>query len=142
MLCLLGKPLIILYHAIVGSGRNFLMTRFLFKSLFVLQKKANQPDVFSQIKRRTQFKQKRCSWIFHKSNQAKSKRAQDLIDDQLDVVNFLRNMFLVNASMRVLFTKLERFLLKNQSHPFVLNSQEKVCSSDESGQNYNARAIE
>ena len=29
MLCLLCKPLIILYHAIVGNGRNFLMTRFL-----------------------------------------------------------------------------------------------------------------
>ena len=52
MLCLLCKPLIILYHGIVGSG----MTRFLIQSLFVLQKKVNKPDVFSQIKRRTQFK--------------------------------------------------------------------------------------
>ena len=91
MLYLLGKPVLIILQVILGSG----MSQFLLKSLFVVQKKTNEADVFSQINSRKPFKMRLCGRLFNKSNWSKTKRAQSLIDEQLDIVSFLRNSFMI-----------------------------------------------
>ena len=44
---------------------------------------------------------------------SKARKAQNLIDNELDIVKFLRNQFTGKASRKILFTGIERYLLKN-----------------------------
>ena len=138
MLYLLGKPVLIILQVILGSG----MSQFLLKSLFVVQKKTNEADVFSQINSRKPFKMRLCGRLFNKSNWSKTKRAQSLIDEQLDIVSFVRNSFMIQTQRKVLFTKLERYLLRNQIYPFVVNSKQQTTSSDNSAKKFSLENIQ
>ena len=48
--------------------------------------------------------------------------ASNHIDEQLDIISFLRHQLVDRIERRNLFTRLERYLLKNQAKPFVLNA--------------------
>ena len=42
------------------------------------------------------------------------------IDKELDIVNFLRKQMVSDLVQKLTFTKLERYLLRNQARPFVI----------------------
>ena len=46
-----------------------------------------------------------------------------MIDHELDILQFLRNQFAIKAMKKMLFTKVERYLLHSQADPLVINSK-------------------
>ena len=67
--------------------------------------------------------------------QEKIERAQQHIADEFDIVNFLRNQMLTQIHRKLVFNPLDRYLLKNQAKPFVLNSKAQ-CQSDTDSDDY------
>ena len=57
--------------------------------------------------------------------------AEERIAKHLDVVHIIRNQMINEVTRRLLFTKLERYLMRQQQRPFTLSSK-KVKSSDTS----------
>jgi len=54
----------------------------------------------------------------------------DRIDDQLDVVEFIRGQMMLSTMHKTLFNHLERYMIKNQKK-FVLQSREDESESSD-----------
>ena len=59
------------------------------------------------------------------------KKAKSIIADELDIETFLRGQFRNKTSQKVLFTQLERFLLRNQAKPYVIDSKIEPPKTEE-----------
>ena len=70
-------------------------------------------------------------WL-KKDKQAKDQYAQASrrIQNELDIVKFLRNRLIDNVHRRLIFTQGERFLMRHQAYPFLLRLRESGSDSD------------
>ena len=84
------------------------------------------------MKQSRPLKVKACSRFLNRRVFIKSKKAQALIDHELDIVRFLRGQFVNKATQKLLFTRFERFLLKNQFKPYVISSRTEPKESNDS----------
>ena len=57
--------------------------------------------------------------------------ADDRIAKQVDIVNLIRGQMLESVIRKLQFSKMDRYLIRNQSYPFTLSTM-KVQSSDTS----------
>ena len=46
--------------------------------------------------------------------------AEDRISREIDIVSFIRQQMIDDIVRRLLFTRMERYLIRNQANPFVL----------------------
>ena len=109
MLQLICWPIITLFHLLLGNGINLTLLQHLFK----VQKKVDSTDVISQIRQRKSLKIKLCNWLLNRKKKLKFEKAQIIIDQELDVLQFLKNQFAMQTVIKLLFTKVERYLLFN-----------------------------
>ena len=58
--------------------------------------------------------------------------ADERVSKELDLINLLRKLMLTDVGQIAMFTKTERFLMRNQAVPFVLSTKkaDKSESSD------------
>ena len=54
-----------------------------------------------------------------------------MIQKELDIAYFLKNQMVTSLALKLLFTKLERTLLRNQAKPFVIRDATSPASSDD-----------
>ena len=64
------------------------------------------------IRRRKPLKIRVLNWLFDRNNRKQSLIAAGRIEEQLDIVNLLRHLFVSRVSMKVLFRRVERYLLE------------------------------
>ena len=76
-------------------------------------------NVHEIVKRRKPLKIKICNWAFNKRNSKLQEQASRIMAKELDIVYFLRKQLILGLTHKLIFTKLERFLLKNQARHFV-----------------------
>ena len=98
---------------ILGSGIKI----FLIEALFKVQKGMSVsyavPTISDYIHNRKPLKIKICSRCRDKKNRKLQKKAEDLLSDQLDIVEFLQHQMISKVSIRTIFSKIERYLLIN-----------------------------
>lgn len=137
---LLGHFLISFATFVAGSG----LDRFLISQLFKFEKKKNRRystfdnDAKKQIGRRVPAKFNACRWLLQwrqKDASSMFDQATDRLSKELDIVNFLKRLMIDGIQRRTLFTRADRYLMKHQAHPFVLNPH-RASSSDSSAFNY------
>ena len=78
--------------------------------------------MLNHIRKRVPLKVRICKWIIPSpdlTNQLQEK-AEDLISKELDLVRFIRRQKMYEIALKVLFSKSELFLIRNQHKPFVL----------------------
>ena len=122
MLVILAQPIFWLGTMVMGSG----LDGFLIEALFNVQKKFDkQHKVEDYIKRRKPLAVKRCNWIYDRQNRRLSNIAKSSIDDQLDIVNFIRHQFASHISHKLHFSKVERYLILKQATPFVIKEKDQ-----------------
>ena len=120
MLKLAASPVLAILSLIFGSG----LENQLIESLFLVQKKKkaseDQNNLAEIIRKRKPIKIRVLNWIFDRGNLKQSQIAASRIEDELDIVNLLRHLFVSRVSMKILFRRVERYLLEQQAMPFVI----------------------
>ena len=116
MIRLLTQPIVTLSSALLGTGLH----RFLISALFKIERRQKPEEHFiTHIRKRKPFHIQLCSWLCSQRNKRYQSKAEDIIANELDIVNFLKHQMINTIQLRLQFTKFERFLLRNQSVPFV-----------------------
>ena len=111
---IVGSIVMSLYTYVVGSGFD----RYLVENLFYKE----QMESGKNKRKPAKFKSFLCL-------QAKSRRnlfakATHRINNELDVVNFVRHQLIDKIHRKLIFSKNERFLMKHQAKPFVLRNSD------------------
>ena len=133
MLKIIVYPITVLFTTLFRTGLN----QYIFSALFQIEKsrkkdrKIKSGDVNMQIKHRKPAAISFCKRICSKKSKKLYQKAQNRTSYELDIANFLQTQMVARISLRMLFTKFERFLLRNQHKPFAL----RVDSHDDSDSN-------
>ena len=69
--------------------------------------------------------------------------AEERISREIDIVTLLRHQMIDDIARRLLFTRMERYLIRNQAKPFVLEMKysSKKCSDSDSSDYYPTQLI-
>ena len=71
-----------------------------------------------------------CAW-FRKSKERRIEEiAADRLSKEMDCVTFMKKQMMQDAAFKILFSPIERFLIGNQTKPFILNHSEMDEDSD------------
>ena len=122
MLKLLGEFLMTIITMISGSG----LERYLIANLFKVDPKKTEKQVnyeSNQIARRKPARFSLCNCLCSWRDSVGERLlgvAEERISRELDIVTFLRHQMIDDVARRLLFTRMERYLIRNQAKPFVL----------------------
>ena len=97
------------------------------------------------IQKRKPLRAKFCNKILDRRNHRKLSLAADKISSELDIIRLLRQQMVTKIAQRTLFTKLERFLMVNQTKPFLIKAPKstgEASSFDSSSESIYAEAME
>ena len=118
MLKLLGEVLILVLTTILSDRIDTLLVQ----TIFYRSRKRRQETVFEHIKKRKHISTKLLNLFCDRRNHKLQQFAERRISKHLDIVRFLKNQMVSKIIQRLLFSKPERFLLRNQATPFVVKS--------------------
>ena len=110
------------------------LNSFLLESLFKVQKSKRRSSLASQsrihmLKKRQSFKMLSCWRCRSKEHRSKIVKGLRRIDRSLEVENFIKLQFQLQALIKVVFSQTEQFLLRNQKQ-IVLDSCTGSSSSE------------
>ena len=139
MLVLLGSSLVSLIQVITGSGLN----RFIVKHVFTVERQKSSLSQGSKIEDELNSRQPASFKLFHCLQSRRHERrlrlfekAIERVDSQFDLINFIQQQMSRLIERRLIFTKVERFLIMKQRDPFVLTNRKDQSLSDDSKTNY------
>ena len=150
MLFQIGGFILSIISFITGSGLNRLLIFSLFKTVDPERKKKSRrkqsrrqsfageresvpkqqntnEQILDQIKSRVPFKIRFFDWLCPEEDRKMSKmkqKAEDSIYKELDFIRFVKRQKMYEIAMKVLFSKIELFLIRNQKKPFVIGKSE------------------
>ena len=69
--------------------------------------------------------------MLNRYNRQKQDKAAQILEQELDIAKFLKKQMISSLTLKMLFSKLERLLLRNQAKPFIINDENEQPTSDE-----------
>ena len=128
MLKLMQSPFVTFFSFLFGIG----LETHLVQAMFKVQKTLSpNPNFLEIIQKRKKLKIVSCNWLFNKRNKRLQDSAIEKISQELDIVHLLKNQMITSQVIRLLFTKLERVLLRNQAKQFVIRDAKEPVGSDD-----------
>ena len=115
MLIVIGGWIVTLVQLLTGSG----LDRFIINQVFSVEKRrrAESTDetlperVWTALKRRTGAKLGICT-MCRSRDRLRLDKANERIESELDIINFIRSQMYFGITMKHLFTRSERFLIQ------------------------------
>ena len=120
ILIYIGGQLIYIITCILGNGVN----RFLIYNIFRTDgpnqerteySKKSRNGMIQHIRKRVPLRVRICKWLMpcSKDTDQLQAKAEDLILKELDLVRFIKRQKMYEIALKVLFSKTERFLIRN-----------------------------
>ena len=108
------------------------LTAFIVNAVYKVDKRTarieSSASDIERINRRTRLETLACQCLRGKKQKKLHERAIDRTDSVLEIDNFIKTQVQIKAALKAIFTKSERYLLRNNRN-FVVNS---ISSSDSS----------
>ena len=116
MLKLMGEFLMVLIQLASGSGLNRYLVANLFKVNSKKDGKKKADLIENSIARRKPAKFNVCNFLYRWNDSIDERRfaiAEERISREIDIVSFLRHQMIDDVARRLLFTRMERYLIRN-----------------------------
>ena len=129
-LYLMGSYIVKLTSYIAGDSLTLQLIENLYKFEAPTKRRDNR-DISKWITHRRPAKLSYCTWLRCFQNRKTvglQKVAEDQITKELDIVTFLKHQMIDKIERRLIFSRMDRYLMRHQYNPFVLEKQSKLKS--------------
>ena len=121
MLKYIAYPILFLVNLVLGSSG---LEATLIQSIFKIQKRYKDNTSLNDIiNERKPLKVHLFNYMRNMHNMRQQRMASSIIQDELDIANFLRRQLVTKIAHKTLFTNKERYLMNHQADPFVIKTK-------------------